>query len=212
MKLHILGMDVSYTIDWAAPTCMPFFVGATVASTFGREMDMTKLADALLGITEPVFNLSMLDGINSLPDVSQYGEGNPITQIGEKIATNYLSSYVPTVVGQAARTMDTTRRKAYVESGASLSTPRYAWEQLENKIPWLSKTNIPYRNVWGEADVSNQAWAAIENFISPGYGQVIERDPVTEELRRLYASTGNKSLIPKLPSKTLKDEKRYREF
>ena len=207
LTFNIFGQEVSYTVDWAAPTCMPFFVGATIANTFGKDVDATELVDALLGITEPVFNLSMLDGVNSLLDVSQYGEGNPITQIGEKIATNYATSYWPTLFGQAARSIDTTRRKAFVESGATLSTPRYALEQLENKVPYLSKSNIPYRNVWGEEDVSNPVWAVIENFLSPGYGQAIERDPVTEELRRIYQETdGNKAMIPKLPNKKLKDE------
>jgi hypothetical protein len=202
----LFGHDVSFTVDWAAPTCMPFFVGATIMDIAKRENKDVSIAgvlDSILGITEPVFNLSMLDGVNSLFNVSQYSEGNPITQIGEKILTNYATSYVPTFVGQVARTLDTTRRKAFVESGADLSTWRYALEGLENKLPWVSQSNIPYRNVWGEADVSGVGEAAIENFISPGYGNAVKDDPVVNELERIYRETGDKAHIPKAASKTI---------
>lgn len=201
---------VSFTVDWAAPVCMPFFVGATIMEEIQKDADeegngikIGEVLDSILEITEPVFNLSMLDGVNSLLNTSQYANGTNITQIGEKIISNYATSYVPTLAGQVARSIDTTRRKSYVESGADLSVFRSAIEQVENKIPWLSTTNIPYRNVWGEADVSDQGWAIIENFISPGYGDTLKNDPVTNELQRIYQETKDPNMIPKAASKTV---------
>ena len=208
----LFGEDVSYTADWAAPVCMPFFVGAAIMDTYKKgneDLDIAGVLNDLLGITEPVFNLSMLDGVNSLLDVSQYAEGNPITQIGEKILTNYASSFVPTAVGQFNRTFkDTTRRKAYVESGAELSTFKYALETIENKLPWLSTTNIPYRDVWGNAETSSTEEAAIENFISPGYANQIKDDPVVKELERIYNTdnipdSDRRALVPKAAGKTI---------
>ena len=153
---------VSFTMDWAAPVCMPFFVGATIMdearnAAADEGFGIGKILDSMLGITEPVFNLSMLDGVNSLLNTNQYSDGNNITQIGEKIVTNYFTSYVPSALGALARSIDTTRRRNYVESGADLSVFRSALEQVENKIPWLSTTNIPYRDVWGNAEVSSPA-------------------------------------------------------
>jgi hypothetical protein len=206
----LFGEDVSYTIDWAAPSCMPFFVGAAIMDTYKNQNNMSieSVLNDLTGITEPVFNLSMLDGVNSLLDVSQYAEGNAITQIGEKIVTNYASSYVPSLLGAITRTKDTTRRKSYVESGADLSTFKYAWEGIENKLPWLSTTNIPYRDVWGNPETSGQAEAAIENFISPGYANTLKGDPVVTELERIYQADGltdeeRKAVIPKAAGKTI---------
>lgn len=209
LNLKLFGHDVSYTVDWAAPVCMPFFVGAAIANTYreGGEVTLPGVLNDLMGITEPVFNLSMLDGVNSLLDVNQYAEGNAITQIGEKILTNYATSFVPTAVGQVARTIDTTRRKSFVESGADMSTFRYAWEGLENKLPWVSTKNIPYRDVWGNPDTSGVAEAAIENFISPGYANQIKDDPVVNELERLYQETGDKNMIPKAAGKTISGTK-----
>lgn len=201
---------VSFTMDWAAPVCMPFFVGATImdeakkaAADNGEGVGFGKILDSMLGITEPVFNLSMLDGVNSLLNTNQYSDGNNITQIGEKIVTNYFTSYVPSALGALARSIDTTRRRNYVESGADLSVFRSALEQVENKIPWLSTTNIPYRDVWGNAEVSSPAEAIIENFISPGYGNALKNDPVNNELKRLYDATKNPNMIPKTAGKTV---------
>ena len=207
-SLEIFG--VSFTMDWAAPVCMPFFVGATImdeakkaAADNGEGVGIGKILDSMLGITEPVFNLSMLDGVNSLLNTNQYSDGNNITQIGEKIVTNYFTSYVPSAFGALARSIDTTRRRNYVESGADLSVFRSALEQVENKIPWLSTTNIPYRDVWGNAEVSSPAEAIIENWISPGYGNALKNDPVNNELKRLYDATKNPNMIPKTAGKTV---------
>lgn len=201
---------VSFTIDWAAPICMPLFVGATVmeeakkaASGRGEGVSIGSVLDSILGIAEPVTQLSMLDGLNSVLNPSNYGDTDSLIQVGEKVITNYATSYVPTFLGQVARTIDTTRRRNFVESGADLKVFRSALEQVENKIPFLSQKNIPYRNVWGEADVSPQGWAAIENFLSPGYGNTLKNDPVTNELKRIYQKTGNPSMIPKAAGKTV---------
>ena len=201
---------VSFTIDWAAPICMPLFVGATVmdeakkaAAGKGKGVSIGSVLDSLLGIAEPVTQLSMLDGLNSVLNPSNYGDTDSLVQVGEKIVTNYATSYVPTILGQVARTIDTTRRRNFVESGADLKVFRSALEQVENKIPFLTQKNIPYRNVWGEADVSPTGWAAIENFLSPGYGNTLKNDPVTNELKRIYEATGNPSMIPKAAGKTV---------
>ena len=206
----IFGEDVSYTVDWAAPLCMPFFVGAAIMDTYKKQtkVNVPGVLDAILSITEPVWNLSMLDGVNSLLETSQNVNGNAFTQVGEKLLTNYATSYVPTFVGQVARTIDTTRRKSYVESGAEMSTLRYALEGLENKLPYFSTKNIPYRDLWGNPDTSGQAEAAIENFISPGYGNMLKNDPVVTELERIYQADGltdeeRKAVIPKAAGKTI---------
>jgi hypothetical protein len=168
------------------------------------------VVDAFGNITEPVFNLSMLDGVNSLFKTSQYDDTNTLTQIGAKIASNYATSYVPSMLGAIARTVDDTRRKSFVESGKGtgvMGTFRYAREQVENKIPGLSQTNIPYRNIWGEAETSGLAERIFENFISPGYVSEYRNDPVLNEMARLYEIYPDESsLVPKDPGKTITHE------
>jgi hypothetical protein len=198
----LFGEDVTYTMDWAAPMAMPFFVGASIRNQADEEgFDVKKSLSALLTISEPVFNLSMLDGVNSLLKTSSYSSDSPYAQIGAKVLSNYITSYVPSAFGTIARTIDDTQRKAYVkkEDKEDLDingVRHYAIEQIENKIPGQSQNNIPVRDVWGNAKKSDLAERIIENWISPGYIEHVEDDPVVNELDRLFDSTHSKYLAP----------------
>lgn len=213
-KVNLFGQDVTYTMDWAAPMSMPFFVGAAIFDQLDGErgdFNVESLINDLGAMAEPVFNLSMLDGVNTLFQTSQYDDTNTITQIGGKIASNYVTSYVPSLLGGIARTVDPVRRKSFVKSGEGgglMGTFRYAIEQTQNKIPGLSQQNIAYRNAWGEADESSTIEKIFENFLSPGYISPVKEDPVLDELERLYNSmevddSTRNNLIPKLPNKSV---------
>ena len=203
LNVHFGDTDFSYTIDWATPASMAFFVGAAINESRTEEgWDLGKVLEALAAVVEPVFGLSMMDGLNSLLETNRYSKVNPVLQIGEKLLANYVSSYIPSFVGAASRTIDPVRRKAYVESGDSLSTWRYALEQAQNRTPY-SVANIPYRNVWGEEDRSPAWLAAFENFISPGYISEIKTGKLEQELSALFDATGDKTAIPKAASKSL---------
>jgi len=206
INLKFLGVDATYTMDWAAPMSMPFFVGAAIQNMSKDEQGFSidSLIDSFGNIMEPVFNLSMLDGVNSLLDVSQ-SDDSTITQIIAKIGTNYATSYIPSIVGAIARTIDSNSRKSFVKSGEGggvMGTLRYAREQTENKIPGLSQTNIPIRDVWGNIKTSDVVERILENFVSPGYYESYKEDPVTNEMAALFEQTGATSVIPKDASKT----------
>ena len=207
--VKLFGEDVTYTMDWAAPMSMPFFVGVAIQKQREDqgEFDIEEAMNALASITEPVFNLSMLDGVNSLFKTSQYDDTNEITQIGAKILSNYASSYLPSIAGSIARAIDENRRMAFVESGKGtgpLGTFRYAYEQAQNKVPiWGKNDNIPYRDVWGNPETSSLGERLAENFLSPGYIQGLKSDVVVDELERLYNATSDSGMIPKDPGKTI---------
>ena len=186
LNINLFGQDISYTIDWMAPGCMPLFVGAVVEDV--SERGGFSLGDTLQGfasVTEPIWNLSMLDGMNSLFQTNQYESGDPATQILMKVGLNYLNSFIPTAVGQISRTIDPTRRKTYVQSGSSPSSAYYTFEQMQNKTPW-SVYNIPYRDVRGNEDRRSEVQRFFENVLSPGYVSYVKNDSTINELERLY--------------------------
>jgi hypothetical protein len=85
-----------------------------------------------------------------------------------------------------------------------MGTFRYAREQTENKIPGLSQTNIPMRDIWGEENTSSLAERILENFILPGYINEYQNDPIIDEMARLWEATGDKALVPDAdPDKTI---------
>ena len=197
----LFGEDVTFTIDWAAPLSMPFFVGAAVRKQMDDEgiVDVNDVFNAIGGMTEPVFNLSMLDGVNSLLKTSSYDDTNPITQIGTKVLTNYVSSFVPSALGAIARTIDDTRRKSFVPADKSqgfIGNMLYAHENAQNKIPIYNQKNIPVRDIWGNKDTTGFAERLLENFILPGYVNEYKEDPIINEMARLYDATGDKKMIP----------------
>lgn len=206
-KFNIAGQDFTYTIDWAAPMSMPFFVGSAIYDQLSKEgeVDVNTLVNGFGNITEPVFNLTMLDGINTLFKTSQYDDTNTLTQIGGKIVSNYATSFVPSLLGAVARTVDDTQRKNFVKSGEGTGltgTFNYAREQVENKIPGVSQSNIPVRDIWGNEKTSSLAERIVENFISPGYIENYKDDPIINEMARLFEITGESKLIPSDPPKS----------
>lgn len=182
----------SYTVDWATPVSMPLFVGAEMMKQL--EQDHFSLGDALSAmelITEPMFNLSMLDGLNSTIEAVSYSE-HKLTALGAEVVASFLGQFVPTIAGQFARTVDDTRRINYTDKNSELPKDAlYFIEKTQNKIPVWSMQNDPYVDQWGREDTTdNILRRAFENFISPGYLNDIEKNPLNDEIRRLNKETG----------------------
>ena len=59
--------DTSYTIDWAAPAALPLFVGAEIVDLYRDsktgEVPLSKLLESLTNLSEPMVNMSMLQGV-----------------------------------------------------------------------------------------------------------------------------------------------------
>lgn len=202
--------DTSYTIDWMAPASMPLFVGATLMELIGMDYSDMKPEDlfnmsltSMSQITEPVFNLSMLEGVNRAIESAQFNETNPITEIMLNSGANFLTQYVPTLFGQIARTIDPVRRRTYVDKNSSL--PKLAQqviEQTQNKLPWLSQQNEPYLDIWGQEQGKENTWVrAFENFLSPGYISDLTPDVVEQMLLEVYRQTGDNGVLPATSSK-----------
>lgn len=193
----------SYTVDWIAPLSMPLFVGAEIANyiengdaddgaSFGR------VVDALTGMTDPMFNLSMLQGINSSIKTVRYSD-NPTIDLAANAVSGYLGQGIPTILGQTARTVDTTRRNSYYtpKDSAAGKLIDKTIKKTAAKIPGISMLLEPYIDKWGNEQVAdNWVLNAFENFASPGYYSENTNDSVTEEMARLYKATSDTGVVP----------------
>ena len=200
----VLG-DMSFTIDWMAPAALPLFIGYEVYNRFTEKglkaLTVAELSDTMMNLANPMFQLSMLDGLNSTFKAASYGD-NAVYEIGTNMLTSYVSQGVPTIAGQVARTIDGTRRSAYVEKGTSAPfISRFAQNTMA-KTPGLSKNLTPRLDAWGRIDTEGRVWLrALENFILPGYVSFANTSPMETELDRLYKVTGNSAVLPKSMSK-----------
>lgn len=199
--------DTSYTVDWAAPLSLPFFVGvemAEAASADREDISFKDILSALSKITEPAFNLSMLQGVEGLLESISYAQNGKITSAIGEIASSYLSQAFPTLGGQIARTIDDTRRSSYYED-KNLDIPggvQSFVRRAASKIPGLASQNEPYIDLWGEKEVTDGVLQrGFENFISPGYISRLETNEVEAEIESLYEQTGETGVIPSKASK-----------
>lgn len=192
--------DLSFTIDWLAPVSLPFFVGVQAYKLYNESEDLNAwdIYDALSLVAEPMLSLSMLDGINNLIQSAAYSENNAIPTLIGSAATSYASQFIPTILGQFARTFDADRRTNYVDKNKDMpaNTQRFI-QNIQGKIPGLANRKMAYVDLWGRKDTNSSiVFRAFENFVSPGYINRIKETPVDTELMRLARATGNNDVLP----------------
>lgn len=202
--------DTSYTIDWAAPAALPLFVGAEIVALYRDsktgEVPLSKLLESLTNLSEPMVNMSMLQGINDAIENVKFSD-NPIVDFGMNAGVSYLSQGVPTLLGQIARTSDDTRRRNYVEQGSAFPTIQMALQRNKSKIPGALQTQQPYVDAWGrEEPTGNIAERAFSNFLSPGYTSEKQTSSMEKELERLYEETGDAGVLPSSAQKSITNQ------
>lgn len=212
----------TYTIDWASPASVPLLMGAEIANEWQNGgLSVTKFLDAARKIGNPILDTTMLQGLNETLDSVSYADSD------DKLATllmgtmgSYAQQYVPTALGQIARTIDPLRRSTY--GGGDTKTERdigYNIRKMENKIPGLSMNNEPYIDQWGREEASldgtddsaeGMFLRGAYNMLSPGYVSAENITPVDEYLQELYGSTNDSHVLPeKASSKITVDSDDY---
>lgn len=178
----------SYTADWLAPGGISMFTGADFFDMMADSgtFKLTDMFTSLEKLTEPVYNLTMLDSINSVFDADSPSEK------GLTALQNYLGQFVPTILGQITRTIDPVRRANYTDKNSWIPADiQYFLNKQKNKIPGLSTLSTPYVDAFGRQDVSDNVWLrAFENFISPGYLNDLQEDNVTAMIDQVAKESG----------------------
>lgn len=195
--------DYSITMDWAAPICMPFFVGVELGNSMLKEGgNLWDGIESLSQIYQPVLEMSMLSGVQNLFDFAN-GDSKDIVKFMGNAAQNLVSQFIPTLVGQTARTLVPERKIALstAENKLQRDTEKYI-DKLENKIPGLTNTNQSFVDMFGRTDSKQSPTdylkAGLENFLSPAYVQKKETDRTALELENLRQELGSegKDVIP----------------
>lgn len=194
--------DSTYTVDWAAPAALPLFVGVELWNTTNEEYDGISFSDignAFQLITEPMFNLSMLDGLNDVLSSLSFSEGDELTTVATEMLTSYIGQAMPTILGQIARTIDPVRRTSYTDKDSQIpSWLQYFLDQQQNRIPGATFMSQPFLDEWGrEQTTQNLLERAFENFMSPGYMSSYNVSDMERELQRIYEETADKTVFPK---------------
>jgi hypothetical protein len=207
--------DKYYTIDWLAPFSLPLFTGAAVAETVenGDEVSFATLADVLSTISEPMLEMSMLQGVNSALSNGQYSSDSKIVSFMTNQITGYLSQANPTILGQIARAVDDTSRNAYYYDPnykGFVQTGKVFGDKQIAKIPFASKALTSRIDLWGnkQENTGGSFFGRLAyNMLSPGYYSEESNDPVDVALTKLYEETEDTAVLPSKPSKTVTNNK-----
>lgn len=199
----IVTPNGTYTIDWLDPFIMPLSMGAEVANS-DSVLSADDAFNLFLAMENPIFETSMLSGLRKSFQSYDKDEVGWFNNLVATITSNYVSQYVPTIFGAAARTIDDTRRETSLNEGTIDKTTK----TIANKIPFLSKTNQPYINKEGQEQKNEDLGMgalgrALLNFVSPGYYSSKKIDKYDEELYRLYSETGDSTVLPSDSTKSV---------
>lgn len=198
----------TYTLDWAAPTVMPLFVGAALNDEIssreeGENIGLRDIGSALIKVTDPVLEMSCMDSLQSA--LESYGNEGAISNMITSAATSYVMQFVPTLSGQFARTIDETKRSTYAPSDSKYTkTGESLGRQFMNKVPGLSYKSEAAVDVWGRERKQaggNIAGRAFNNMLSPGTYSSNKETATDKELKRLYEASGESGVLPKMGSK-----------
>ncbi len=199
----------SVTLDWLAPESLPFFTGVALYELKkGDKKDLT-LADlqtAISGISDPMLEMSFLQGLNDALESIGYAKSNETKAIPTLISTvisSYISQGIPTLFGQIERTTEEERMTTYTDkNGIVNSDTQYALGKASAKIPFWDYNQIPYIDAWGRQEASGSALKrGLNNFLNPAYTSTIETSSMENELLRLYESTGEGGVFPERADK-----------
>ena len=191
----------TYTIDWAGPSAVALLAGAEFHNMAERDGfgDLNALLSSLGTITEPVFDTTMLSGINDALKAASYGGTNMVTAAAGQAISNFISQGVPSVAGVVARAADPTRRSVYSDREGIYGSFDEAAQRLANRLPVLSENQEPYIDVWGrtqENQGGNFVGRLAYGMLSPGYYQPNRTTDADRAVDEIYADTQDTGVFP----------------
>ena len=221
----------TYSLDWLAPSGIPLFIGAECyelmkaqkekkTSSSDEDEYYNKAIDASMNILDsfsnamnPMTEMSMLSGLTSALKSYDQGSSKMLAGIGTNSIKSYVNQFIPTALGQIAKTTDeyernTTSTKTGVLPKA-IDTTR---TQIMNKIPGL-RQKLPIKtDIWGQEQKQsdNIALRALENAVFPWVRKELNSNNVDKEITKVYENTGESSVFPDTINKNLTiDKKKY---
>lgn len=200
----VLPDGSSYTIDWLSPASVPFFMGVAFSDALSDgDITVGEFLKAIDTLTEPMIDMSMLQGVNDALDQIRYAD-NALVNFALNQMVNYVSQGIGnSLFGQIERITEKNRETTYT---ASDTAEGRTWERtlgkVLNKIPGLEYNQVEYVDAWGRTQSSGSAAErAFSNLLSPGYIGKNRSTEVDNELQRLY-DAGQTNVFPSRISMT----------
>lgn len=202
--------DYTYSLDWISPSAIPLFVGATVQQLLNSEEEnkdgiINSALTAGAKAFEPMTEMSMLQSLTSAISSYEPEGSSMIFDLVESAISSYLGQFVPTALGQVARTIDPYERDTTsTKKGMEKKVDQFVKQQM-NKVPGLSQMLPIKQDVWGEDKKreDNIGMRFLTNTIFPYNRKKVIEDVTNTELLSVFRDTGEKGILPGAISKEL---------
>lgn len=212
----ILVGDTYVPIDSLTLTGTGLLTGAQIweaaqnARNGDEPISFDDFLDAMSKITDPVFEQSMLSGMDSILTTIQNsgsaGTGELLTKMGVQILGNYVGQYVPTVIGRAAASLDKNQRSTYLEPDGAWGPVQAAVQGVQKKLPGLREDMAVTYGNWGvpvEGNGANGFGEGVFKAVTPVYPSKQKTDAVEEEIARLHDVNAEYSNFYTKPPKSI---------
>ena len=214
IEVTIGGKTTSYSVEWAAPVNMPFFVGANIYNSANvPEEEKGDWADGVIrfigasqNMLDPMLSLSCLSGLNDLIQDTKYATDNKeVYKILATMATSYLSQGIPSLFRQAVTASHANKQTTFANDERSEVR---GWERVASNIPALGEAmglKADKIDEWGNTVSAGSAGERVFNsFLNPStVSQVDKSDPTVNEINRLSKTEFGDGVVPEVAPKTL---------
>lgn len=200
----VLPDGTNYTIDWLAPVSMPLFMGVQLYDMLQDDgFQWADIEGVLSSIADPMIQMSMLSGVNDTLDSIKYSDNNLIQTVVSGALSYLTQGLTNTLVGQIESAAEKYRQTTTVDKDSHI--PAYVQRAIGKasaKTPGVDYAQADYIDVWGRRGENPTGIVNIlETFLSPGYVNRSDSDPVVQETNRLYGA-GFTSAKPTKPSQS----------
>ena len=214
IEVTIGGKTTSYSVEWAAPVNMPFFVGANIYSSANvPEEEKGDWADGVIrfigasqNTLDPMLSLSCLSSLNDLIQDTKYAADNKeVYKILSTMATSYLSQGIPSLFRQAVTASHANKQTTFANDERSEVR---GWERVASNVPALGEAmglKADKIDEWGNTVSAGSAGERVFNaFLNPStVSQVDKSDPTVNEINRLSKTEFGEGVVPEVAPKTL---------
>lgn len=209
--------DNTYSLDWLAPSGIPLFIGAECYELMQAQKEKktsssdedelyhksinaaTNMLDSFANAMNPMTEMSMLSGLTSALKSYDRDGSKMAANIITNSAKSYVNQFVPTALGQVAKTTDQYERSTTsTQKGVLPKAIDTTRTQIMNKIPGLRQMLPIKTDIWGnEIEQSdNVIQRAFENAVFPWARKELNSNSVDKELVKVYKNTGDKAVLP----------------
>lgn len=193
--------DTHISLSQFAPSAIPFFMGVKLQELLANNEDLSldDIGDMLGVISDPMLEMSMLQGVNDLlGDIASLnGDTDAIPSLVANAALSYLSQGLTnTLLGQAEQASEANRQTTYSDTKSKDANAidqllgakgQYQIGKMFAKMPGWDYNQQDYVDAWGRTQSNGESGKRVINaFINPTYLSGDRSTKVDTELERLH--------------------------